>query len=268
MKPLSSWKKFTTQVRSGESLLNNWPGCRAIFVSGCQRSGGTMLSEAICQHADVRDASWSHDAELDAAQMLAGRVSFPTPTVPSICLQTTYLNECYREYLEAAGKFQLIWLVRNPNSVIFSMVYNWKRFALNEVFEACGLDYLNAKWRARYERFGNLGVKPIVRAACAYNGKAAQAQELFTELGSSNMVLVEYERLVRNKTETLLELIDFCGLSDATGIGDKINTASLDKASCLRARDAELIQEMCGDWYEKLRLLVQSQQDRPALVSS
>jgi hypothetical protein len=45
-------------------------------------------------------------------------------------------------------------VVRNPFSVIYSLVNHWKRFAFNELFQAVGAQSLSAAERQRYERFG------------------------------------------------------------------------------------------------------------------
>ena len=261
MKPLRSWQRFAKQFRQQGSLLNAWPGVPAIFVSGCQRSGGTMLSEALCEHPDVQDTSWSTDAELDSAQLLAGHIPFPPITRSQVCLQTTYLNERFPEYLPHRDKYKLIWLVRNPTSVVYSMVYNWKRFALNEVFLACGTGHLDERYARRLARFGVLGVPPLVRAACAYLGKAQQAEQLYTDLGSQCMKLVEYEYLVKNKPTVVSSLVKFCGLDPMPDVGAKINTKSLGKAARLNAKETALVADICGTSYEKLCRLVETQDD-------
>jgi len=211
-----------------------------------------MLADTICEHPDVQDTSWSKDAELDSAQLLSGHIPFPPISGEQICLQTTYLNECYEEYIQHPDKFRLVWLVRNPNSVIYSMVYNWKRFALNEVFEACGLPYLDAKSRGRYDRFGILGVAPIVRAACAYNGKASQALRLREALSTERMMMVEYENLVRNKPHLMKAIFTFCGLQPDDTAGGKIHTASLSKSKQLSTNETDMVLELCGEWYQRL----------------
>ena len=68
-----------------------------------------MLAKAFTEHPDIADFSWSKDAELDAALLLAGTQQPPqTDTAtPRYCFQTTYLNERAVEYQQHSGAFHL-----------------------------------------------------------------------------------------------------------------------------------------------------------------
>ncbi len=122
----------------------------SVLVTGCQRSGTTALARAINASPAMVDYRFGRDDELDAAQILAGRVDH----VPRgrYCFQTTYLNQCYGEYLEHRSPQRIVWVLRNPYSVVYSMVYNWGRFAFNELFAACGSPLLEG-WTADLYRW-------------------------------------------------------------------------------------------------------------------
>ena len=255
MKIIRSWPKFAKAYRTNHPLLSALPQLQQpIFVAGCQRSGGTMLTESISRHTGVFDFAWSKDAELDAAQVLAGHVDPPRPPAGQrLCLQTTYLNERYTEYFEHVDNFQLVWLLRNPHSVVFSMLYNWRRFALNEVFASCGSPLLAAEQQRRFETWGTYGVAPILRACTAYNGKIAQFHELRRRLPRERFVSVEYEHLVTDRGRVMSELWAFLGLADSVTPAEKINQRSMGKSKALSPKQHALITDLCGEPYAAAR---------------
>lgn len=216
-----------------------------------------MLAGVIARHPEIVDFSWGKDAELDAALLLAGVVR-PSPELLAArgCFQTTYLNECYHEYVAHEGAYSLIWLIRNPHSVVYSMVYNWRRFALNEVFEACGAQHLGHDQRLRYLRRGPRAVRAVERACWSYIGKARQALELAQRLSRDSILFLEYETLVREQASSLEAIGEFAGLSMNGGIGSGIRSDSLAKASRLSAREADVVQDLCAPVYAELRRLV------------
>lgn len=253
---VSRWKHFGRKVRPGRTdLLRDLPKFNnAILIAGCQRSGGTMLAKAINQHSDVATFGWSKDTELDAAQLLAGD---PSPTFRAddslrYCFQTTYLNEQAGEYLDHAQSIYLVWLIRNPHSVIYSMVHNWKRFALNEVFLGCGTHLLNPKEARRLSRFGVLSVPPVKRACYAYLGKLEQASMLIKAMPEDRFATCEYEELVKNKPVMLDKLFRFANLSSETSsAGEEISTRSLNKAKKLKSGSRVIVDKLCAEAYEK-----------------
>ncbi|MEM7220399.1 MAG: sulfotransferase domain-containing protein [Pseudomonadota bacterium] len=251
---ITSWPQFARRIRPGRTdLLRELPRYpNSILVAGCQRSGGTMLAAAFTEHPDVVDFSWGKDAELDAALTLSGTQA-PETTLPvgkRFCFQTTYLNERGIEYPTHAEHFHLIWLIRNPHSVIYSMLYNWKRFALNEVFLACGAELLPAAERARLQRWGLFGVRPIKRACYAYLGKLQQGNWLMETLPDDRMMTLRYEDLVTHKAAMMKSLGDFVGLAPAEA-GEKISTRSMKKAQGLGTRERRIVDELCGPGYER-----------------
>ena len=133
-----SWKRFHNEVRTnGCNLLDNlieYPD--SVLVSGCQRSGTTILARVITQSEGMVNDWRRSDDELDAALILSGKEK--RKNVGRYCFQTTYLNECYGEYFNKNYKFKLIWVLRNPLSVIYSMRYNWGSLSFNELYDACG----------------------------------------------------------------------------------------------------------------------------------
>ena len=54
------------------------------------------------------------------------------------CFQTTYMYDRLEQYQLFASDSKVVWLLRNPYSVVWSMLHNWKRSALAELFAGCG----------------------------------------------------------------------------------------------------------------------------------
>ena len=214
-----------------------------------------MLAASFSSHESIYDYSWSKDSELDAAQILSGVATVADDIDPGLrfCFQTTYLNERYVEYEKHIGSYFLIWLLRNPHSVVYSMLHNWSRFALDEVFLSCGRDYLTQAQTTRLNRFGVFGVKPIYRACYAYLGKLKQCEELLTTLPPESMRTVEYEVLVSDKTRVMNSLYDFTQLARQPETGETIHTRSLKKADKLSAKHKSIVEALCSAPYERLR---------------
>lgn len=252
----ASWPAFAREVRGTQDRLLNrldeFPD--SILITGCQRSGGTMLSRVITGSEGMEKFWFSKDEELDAALILSGAV--PHTPKGRYCFQTTYLNERWPEYLEHAGKFTMIWSLRNPYSVIYSMVYNWKRFALNELFLACGYAHMDHADRVCFQRFGIFGIAPIRRAAYAFVGKVGQLPELHRLLPEGNLHILEYDRLVRGKNELLPQLYDRIRLAYKPEYGQPISERSLGKKSRLTATEQAVVDRICGETYERALGLV------------
>lgn len=255
------WPKFARNTRNGnEQLLKQLDKySESICISGCQRSGGTMLADAFCQHPDIVDFTWTDDAELDAAKILSGAVDREINTgveASRFCFQTTYLNERYVEYADHIDSSYLIWLIRNPYSVVYSMLYNWSRFALNEVFTSCGLPNADREVQEKYQRLGIWGISRLERACYAYVGKSKQCLELANTLPSNRYLIVEYDSLVASQAETMSQLMKFTNLCSSTKLESKINTNSLNKAQRLKDSERETIHRICDASYKATRKLL------------
>lgn len=255
---IKTWEKFGRVVRSrGCSLLSrldDFPN--SILVTGCQRSGTTILSRVITKSDGMQNFWFGPDDELDAALILSGTVEYAASG--RHCFQTTYLNECFREYFEHKNDHKVVWVLRNPFSVVHSMLYNWKSFALNELFAACAIDRLDPKGRKRFKRFGVLGVSRLKRACLAYCGKVSQLFSLIKGLDSEMLIVVEYEKLVSHKEELLPKIYDFIGLEYHANYADMIHKKSLSKHNALSKKEHLMVQEQCLPVYHKAKELVTS----------
>lgn len=237
----SGWKRFARDFRARRepllASLDTFP--KAVLVAGCQRSGTTMLTRILAGAKGFRRFQLTHDDELDAALVLAGAVHLP----PAIryCFQTTYLNERFGEYAGLSPDQRLIWVVRNPYSVVFSMVYNWRRYALEELYASCGDDPERARrmpmsWWRRFDTRAW-----VERAARAYAGKAAQVFHIRELLGPERMLVVDYDALVRDPAEWLRRAFEFVGEPFDPAYGAAIRRDSIGKSRRLSDEEREVV---------------------------
>lgn len=243
------WRAFARDVRARGDLLRalqSYPG--AILVSGCQRSGGTALTAALTQIDGVADFEWRErwhgDRELAGAYVLAGLADIPH-ALGRQAFQTTYLNASYPEYLEADAEYQLVWLIRNPRSVVRSMVYNWSEFSLAELFESCGVGAYE-QFPASFRTTRSRALARLTRACASYVGKNEQLHELAARI-PSRLTVVSYDQLVQHPVEDLSALCRALGLGGATRASSMLRQDSLDKHETLSSRERQAVDELCSD---------------------
>lgn len=248
---IKSWKDFSRKVRlKNYKLLQHIDDYEnAILVTGCQRSGTTMLARTIANSRGIVNYHLTKDDELDAALILAGIAKHRESG--RYCFQTTYLNENYHEYFEHPNGYKVIWVVRNPFSVIYSMLYNWKRFAFNELFHACGKKLLTGNDRKRFDRFGTMGVNRVVRACLAYNGKTMQLFDLMDNGKENSILVVNYDEIVLNKSSSLKTIYDFINLPFDDSYSDSINSRSINKHKKFSEKNKTIINEISMPLYER-----------------
>lgn len=253
---IQSWEQFARDVRSGGcSLLRRLPDFPdAILVTGCQRSGTTILSRVITRSAGMANFWFGRDDELDAALILSGAVPHSLPG--RHCFQTTYLNECYGEYREAVAEQKVIWVLRNPRSVVHSFINNWGRFAFNELFRDCGTTALSSRDRKRYDVTGRWGMSRLVRACYSFNAKVSQLFTLKEHLSEDQLLVVEYDDLVGSKTRVLPEIYGFIDLPYDESYADLIHGRSVGKSVKLGDKQRRLVDELCGPVYTRAAKLV------------
>jgi len=203
-----TWAQFDRQIRNENvkllAGLSRFPG--AVLVAGCQRSGTTAVTRLLREALDMPCPSFTRDDELDAALILNGAIHFETGE--RCCFQTTYLNDHFREYFEHAD-YRLIWIIRNPEAVVRSMLYHWRRGALNRLFRACGRHALNETGAKRFERFGTFGFSRAEMACLSYNVKTAQVHDIAARLGPDRLYILDYDELIDRGDILLPEIFSF-----------------------------------------------------------
>lgn len=251
--PIRSWAAFHEIVKKpGEPLLarlDDYADC--LLVAGCQRSGTTAVARLFKRADGIVDHTFGHDDELDGALLLAGHASRALDG--RHCFQTTYLNDRYAEYF-AHSDFRLIWMLREPRAVVYSMLYNWKRGALARLYDACGARMLEQAPEPTSLRTLWLGPSRLAKASASYVGKTAQTFALRDCLGS-RLAIVDYDELVADKHTLLPQLCEFAGIPYSTKLADGLHDRSVRNGARLNDRDADYVTRFCGAIYERARAL-------------
>ena len=207
-----------------------------------------MLSRIITQSEGMVNYWFGPDDELDAALILSGDVDHEPHG--RYCFQTTYLDECYREYFEHHGDYQIVWMLRNPNSVIYSFLYNWPLDALDGTFSKSAAHLLTGIDKWVYQLVGVRGINRTKRACLLYNAKASQLFELKREFGRQRLMLVDYNDLVVNKESLLPKIYRFLGLDYKVEYAEKIHAQSLDKRKRLQSKEIRMIEALSHPLYQ------------------
>ncbi len=211
-----------------------------------------MLAKILAESEGIYDFKLgASDACLDAGLILADVVDHP-PLKERYCFQTTHVDERFEEYFEHDGDFRLIWCLRNPLSVVYSLVYNWTRWGLNTTFMRCGAERLEPK-PMLFDMLGAVTVDKLSKACMIYNAKVSQIFDLSSRLQSRGFVVVEYDELVRGKAAILPEIYNFLDVDYRPEYAEKILTSSLNKADRLTSSEVETINRLCGPVYERAR---------------
>lgn len=262
---INNWRGFAKHVRKkNENLLSRLPEfINPILVTGCQRSGTTLLTQIIMASEGIVDYRRGADSELDGALILCGRQAVD-PGSDRYCFQTTYLNERYPDYFQSLGKFKLVFIVRNPDSVVYSMCNHWggrirrTNFALNELFLSCGQSGLSVSEKRRVDFLGSFGVPKLRKACLAYVGKTSQLFELYDKMGK-DLIVIDYDDMIRSKYSLLPRVYSFLGLPGDQINFDLIHGMSLSKASRLSQSARKQIYSTCWPIYEAVKkMAVQS----------
>jgi hypothetical protein len=248
---ITTWRQFDQIVRnSGRPLLarlDDFPD--SVLVTGCQRSGTTLLSRIITLSNGMASYWFGPDDELDGALILCGYVDHRSHE--RHCFQTTYINTC-DEYHGRSRGHRIVWLLRNPWSVVYSMLTNWSDHALDTLFEQCGVAHLSGINALLYKRFGRRSITRLRRACLAYAGKISQLCELRSHL-DGRVLVVEYDDLVTRKDVVLPAIYEFIGLEYDVRYAARIQTSSIRKAHGLTDGARTTIRTLCEPAYLRAR---------------
>jgi len=248
-----TWKRFHDGPRQQATPLltsiGDFPN--AVLVAGCQRSGTTITTRIIARARGFQSFAFTHDDELDAALILAGHVRLPQGR--RYCFQTTYLNERYPDYALMRPDQRLVWVLRNPYSVVYSMVNNWKRFALDELYESCAPA---AAARSSRPRIWPFGPSAAEKASVAYAAKTAQIETIRDIIGAERLFVLEYDQMVQAPDRWLPAIFAFIGEPYDPAYARSLRSDSLDKATSMPRRMRELVDEHAAPTYNRCLSLV------------
>jgi hypothetical protein len=211
-----------------------------------------MLARIITESEGMVNYWFGQDDELDAALILSGYVDHRPRG--RYCFQTTYVNECYREYYEHTNGHRMVWVLRNPVSVVYSMLHNWGN--PNRVFVTCGVPMIAGIDKWMYKLFGLSGVSTLRRACWGYIGKTSQLFDLKQHLDPDTIIVVDYDDLVMRKEEVLPAIYSFVDLEYRDEYADKIHSRSLRKGMRFSRHEIATVMSKCEPTYQKARALL------------
>ncbi len=254
---ITDWKTFSKRIRSSNRKLlhrlDDFPN--SILVTGCQRSGTTLLSRILVQSKGTVNYWFSPDDELDAALILSGYVNH----IPHgrYCFQITYLNERYHEILDHKDGHKLLWVLRNPWSVVYSMLHNWNGAALDELFLSCGAPVLHGIDDLLFRAVGIRGILRLRRACWAYNGKILQLLKLSESLSQNELLVVDYDQLVTEPNRMLPNIYNFLSLDYEPEYSAPIHSKSIEKKNAFSSREAATISAICNQTFTRAKEFAQ-----------
>ena len=248
--PVRNWQQFDRRIRNGDAKLlaelARFPD--SILVAGCQRSGTTVVTRILREAIEMPDLRFTKDDELDAALILNGAIEFETSA--RCCFQTTYLNDHVLEYFEH-DNFKLIWIMRRPEAVVRSMLFHWRRSALNRLFRACGRHALDAKGARRFNRFGTLGFSRAEMACLSYNVKTAQVHDIAARLGPRRLYILDYDDLIDRSDILLPDIFSFASVPYDDRFLRRLRKRSQPKREQLDESTRKQIRETCESEYRQ-----------------
>jgi len=253
---ITTWAEFNRRIRSrGVPLLGalgHFPN--SVLVTGCQRSGTTMLTRILTLSQGMTNYWFGPDDELDAALILSGYVQYAAQG--RHCFQTTYVGPGCEEYIAHRDEgHRIVFVLRNPYSVIYSMLYNWSDAALDQLFVESGVPELQGIERLRWRAFGLRAIGRLRRACWAYRGKIRQLFVLRQHFSSEQLMAVDYDDLVRRKEQVLPAIYAFIHLPYDPRYAERIHARSLRKTQRLSEKERATIRELCEPLYAQARSL-------------
>ena len=250
-----TWQRFHRGIRKpGLPLLKNLPSYeRCVLVAGCQRSGTTMLTRLIASAPGFARLRLTQDDELDAALALAGYVDLPRDR--RYCFQTTYLNECFLDYRGLGPQQRLIWVLRNPYSVVHSMLHNWGRFALNELYDGCGVPSANSERLRRSKLVWPFGPSRVEKACLAYRGKVAQILSIRHLLRPEQLLTIDYDLLSAAPDEWLPRIFEFASATYHPSYARQVRRDPARKADALSSRMRRQVEQLAWPTYSECIVL-------------
>lgn len=249
---ITNWRQFSQALKNdSRNYLKNLPEYpNAILVTGCQRSGTTIMARIFSQSKDMINYWSGLDDELDAALILSGLE--PHEKQGRYCFQTTYLNEHYQEYINVPETVKIIWVLRNPVEVVNSMLNNWRSSALWELYGNCGYQNSTQNESKKIPLYC-FPFKRLEIACSAYCGKLSQLLEIAPSIHKDQLFIVNYEDLIKNAHEILPQIFNFTHLDYEESYASKLRKT---KKPPIHSDVQAEIMKYCGPIYEEAKKLV------------
>ena len=150
----------------------------------------------------------------------------------------------------------MIWVIRNPFSVVYSMMNNWGQYALNELFSTCASSALTGLDAKMFKVLGTKGLSTLKMASLAYNSKVSQIFEIQKRFENNRLLVIDYDDLVANKKMVLPWIYEFIALPFDHKYLANIHSKSLKKKDKLSGKALSVIEETCMPVYREVRSLL------------
>jgi hypothetical protein len=248
-----SWADFHDVVKQSDrpllARLDDYDD--SVLVAGAHRSGNTALSRLLKRADGIADHCFGADDELDGALLLAGFVARQTDG--RHCFQTTYLNDRYQEYFEHDG-FRLIWMLREPRSVVHSLLQSWKRAGSNRSFVDREARVLDRNGASAAPGGGSSACSRLDKACASYVAKTEQTFALRERLGA-RMAIVDYDDLVAHRDALLPQLCEFADIPYDRELTRQLHGKNARNGDRLAAWEGRHVDDVCAAVYRKARAL-------------
>ncbi|HEX5049939.1 MAG TPA: hypothetical protein VFX89_22690 [Gammaproteobacteria bacterium] len=246
---ITSWADFDELVAlPGRPLLARLDDFEdSLLVAGCAGSGTTAIARLFKRTDGLADHAFGHDDELDGALLLAGYVERFDDR--RHCFQTSYLGDRFREYFEHPD-FRLVWIVREPATVVSAMLNAWKRAALDRLLPPGG----GRPYPETTGRSLSSGVSRLDRACAAYAESIARTFEIAARLGP-RAAIVDYDELAAHRAQLLPQLCAFAGTPFDRRHLCHLHGKSVHTAHTLAKWEAARVAELAAPAYRRARAL-------------
>lgn len=231
---------------------------KLIFVLGCQRSGTTLAYMLLTAHPRItgKNENESHFSFPKKGELLIncllGRLTcFKLPT------KTPKLSLITRKFPLA----KILWITRNPLSVVSSM----KSLSMNRKgenwLEVCGISELKRHAKL-FPEINNIDFEKMDQVALgAYIYRYKMMTRVKYENSRLKTFVINYESLVENPKKTLSTILESIGLSwserilqheqvhkgKAYNIGDRpLDKTRIEPELCLNGKEIEIINHIAA----------------------
>ena len=272
-----------------------------ILITGCQRSGTTLLSLILDSHNAIKSID---EADFDIKKL---QEYLCDPNSPSnLCLKLPEESANLNFIKNILEKPKVIWIIRDPRDVVVSMInlhiklnkFISVSWALNyaEIEIAKSLKLQSEKYLTKYEEeikryIADKHIPSLLRTNEQIIFTAAlcwKLKQLSLDMFIDNKVdfyLIKYEDLVKNPREEIKSVLEYLNLGwddnvlqhhlfhAGYSIGDTKNDRPIDKNNigkwrkALEEKECKIIEEVCSEVASKFGYNIEQQYEKTNIIS-
>jgi hypothetical protein len=145
-------------------------------------------------------------------------------------------------------------MLREPRSVVHSLLQSWKRSGSNRSFDARDADVVDPKKARRTYVGTHGGCSRLDRACASYVAETEQTFALRERLGA-RMAIVDYDDLVAHRDILLPQLCEFAEIPYDRDLTRQLHGKRARNSARLAAWEARHVDDLCDEVYRKARSL-------------